>query len=881
MPTYRVTAPDGRVFNITGDRPPTEAELPSLIPPIAATGQATSTEEPRTHTALETTLGVLNTVPRQVMQAAETGIKAVQGETTLAEAMKKQWAALSPHSTVTGETPLAALGMAPGALRTGLGLVAEVATPMGLPAKIGKAVGLGATAAKAAANPLGAAIGVTAKGAKMIPGVQKGLDTITKPFVQYQGMEKLMGASGVRTAKDYFRLFDSEVAGGDSASRTALGKIMGDMTEADKIAMANFMAKPKKYAATATPEIQARAAQLKTLFSDLKDAEIAQGILGRKHAAKNYFPQVRTTDDSARHLVVDEMVATDRHAKKKTLSWEKHLATNKAVDPMTAAQVRLSAGNRALKTNDFLHLMAQEFGQNLKIQPLREGFRRLDLRNLKVPTAQQEVLKTLAFPKEIAEALEKGVPIMADPTGWRKTMKGVNLAFKTAVTQFNPAFHANNLQGNAYMMHLGGMNPWDIVQGYTQRHHLYKLMGDHVTPTELAALRAQDLGGQATLKVGEAYDLAAKYNLFGSSEAMIDFNRSLAKAKPGRHPVGGKIADTADSIRFTMSRQVEDPARWALFKDQLLKGKSPEDAILHVKKHLFDYAELTDVEKGIRDYGMMPFYSWLRKNTELHLGQIGEGSNRLRQAQTLYTAPGRFGDPDGEVQQAEWQREEGYQPLNIPGPIDALNALRGLPHKGFKAEMDDDGNVPLMRLANPGLDINKITSPLGGMVKSGLGPIPQMLFEGIGKHDLRTDAKILDTDNGYATASPLGTLAATIEAKTGIPMPRFGTIPNEEGTGMIQPEKEAFIMSQIPMPLVSYAQRLAGAPGETFGSQLQSTPGQILKEIILRSMGATTRKLTPEQQDAAVEALIKKMFAPEEQQLIKEQGEEMLRSGAQ
>ncbi len=831
--------------------PPTQASLPGPTAPTPTAGP-TGTPLQEQHTTLETALGVLNTIPRQIQQGIASGIDLAQGDTTLAESMKKQWAALNPHSKVSGETPLEAAGMQDGKLRSALGVGLDLITPVG---PVGKVIGAGAK--------------LIGKGAQAIPGVANASAALGKQFTKYHGLDKFKGRTTDMTMQDIMRLHDSTLDAASTVTKHQVAEIFKGLNEKDRWAIAAFLSDSRNKLPSARTDLQDAAFKMKKLFGDQAAAQVNMGFLDPATVVgKDYFPQVRRAPDNPRALIVDDVTATDRYTKKRTVPWAVHATMTDAkgvplaVDPAKAAQVRLSAGERAMKTSDLLSLVGQEFGHNLKAAgPLPSGYRRLNFKNISVPEQQKSILQTMAFPEDIAETLEKAHVIEADPQGFRKMWVGANRAFKTAVTTFNPAHHANNLQGNMYLMYLGGMRPDKIVKAYAQVPELHALLGNPKYATLAAAARAKPL--TANLTQGEAYDIARQYNVFGSSEAAIEFDRTIGKTPlgwaDGARGVASKLGEKADSVRFKASQYIEDPARWALFKDQLLKGKTPEQAALHVKKHLFDYNELTDTEKKIRDYGAVPFYTFLRKNLPLHVTSLAENPGRLKNAQTVYAAPGRIMDPHDQALLADWQKEEGYQPIGGP---------------------DAEGSLPLVRLANPGLDLNKV--PILGstrsLLKSSLGPVPTAAVEYTTGRDLRTDAKILDTETGYVAASPLGTLGATLEMKTGIPMPRFGTVPNAEGTGFIQPEKVAFIMSQIPLPLLPYAQRIAGSPGETLGSQLQAGPGKIIKELILRSAGLTPRNLTAEQQDKQVEALLKAMFEKDDaQRLIKEEGEAMLR----
>ena len=65
----------------------------------------------------------------------------------------------------------------------------------------------------------------------------------------------------------------------------------------------------------------------------------------------------------------------------------------------------------------------------------------------------------------------------------------------------------------------------------------------------------------------------------------------------------------------------ENNARLAHFIDQLKKGSTIDNAAASVKKYLFDYGDLTSVEKNIFKR-VVPFYTWTRKNIPLQVEKL-------------------------------------------------------------------------------------------------------------------------------------------------------------------------------------------------------------------------------------------------------------------
>ena len=65
----------------------------------------------------------------------------------------------------------------------------------------------------------------------------------------------------------------------------------------------------------------------------------------------------------------------------------------------------------------------------------------------------------------------------------------------------------------------------------------------------------------------------------------------------------------------------ENNARIAHFISKLREGDTIENAAASVKKYLFDYGELTEIEKGVFKR-LIPFYTWTRKNIPLQMKKL-------------------------------------------------------------------------------------------------------------------------------------------------------------------------------------------------------------------------------------------------------------------
>jgi hypothetical protein len=172
--------------------------------------------------------------------------------------------------------------------------------------------------------------------------------------------------------------------------------------------------------------------------------------------------------------------------------------------------------------------------------------------------------------------------------------------WKTWTLGVFPAYHARNMLGNLWNNYLAGViNPKVYIE----------------------AKRIQDLAVKGELKGTDKllYDLAQKQGVLGRGIMRSEIPSVLPTAEK---TLGEKAYATAEYLprkgMEMIGGPIEDNARLAHFIDKLEKGWKPGEAAQSVKKHLFDYDELTDFERNVLRR-FMPFYTWTRKNIPLQL----------------------------------------------------------------------------------------------------------------------------------------------------------------------------------------------------------------------------------------------------------------------
>lgn len=141
-------------------------------------------------------------------------------------------------------------------------------------------------------------------------------------------------------------------------------------------------------------------------------------------------------------------------------------------------------------------------------------------------------------------------------------------------------------------------------------------------------------------------------------------------------------------LNRTVGKTVEDLDHMALFLhalDENGKGHNPLEAAGVVKRYLFDYGNLTDVEKQVFKR-LIPFYSWMRFNIPLQL-------------HSLVNDPGRYAMMPKVINEIQAQSPD-WQDLPTPDYFDEINAVR-LPFMR-------NGKPLYLNTGLPYLDLNKV-----------------------------------------------------------------------------------------------------------------------------------------------------------------------------
>ena len=191
---------------------------------------------------------------------------------------------------------------------------------------------------------------------------------------------------------------------------------------------------------------------------------------------------------------------------------------------------------------------------------------------------------------------------------WDKVME-IYKAYLTAT----PGFHIRNALGtfwNNWIMGVKDPRYYKDAFELVTRGKTFKLEPDE----EFLASKTFQLPDGRTLTGKDVIDLATQFGLLRAGFA-ADFGQQAVERL-------GKDTRLRRALRLEFSRKfgetVEDVARLAGFIQQLERHGDPWSAAIEVKKHLFDYSELSKFEKKyLRRFVL--FYTWMRKNIPLQI----------------------------------------------------------------------------------------------------------------------------------------------------------------------------------------------------------------------------------------------------------------------
>jgi len=232
------------------------------------------------------------------------------------------------------------------------------------------------------------------------------------------------------------------------------------------------------------------------------------------------------------------------------------------------------------------------------------------------------VVRDVALPKDIVRLLNTHYERILSPAELQPALRGYDALtrmWKNITLPIWPAYHLRNLVSD-FLMITHGADDYgltipravgsitDATKGFVGRLDELKIRGERMSWDDFAAML--DHYGLKDYTPGrEIEDVVTRpYGLKNFRKGILGWEERFSNTTP-----------LQAAVRAGQFRQNTINAGY--FLGLLRDGVAPDVAALEVKKRLFDFADLTDVEKQTLRR-VFPFYSWLRHNIPYQIGAM-------------------------------------------------------------------------------------------------------------------------------------------------------------------------------------------------------------------------------------------------------------------
>ena len=695
MPQFKVTGPGGRRITITGDTMPSEQELDQIFSGLDGPGEVPESSGPsllgRGWNAVSGALSVLNRPESAMMGALKEGVEGYQqGQALpdlLGDAGKAAWKGISGQQTTDFNDVLAQGGMDEGWKRATLGFVGDVALdPLNLIGPgVGKLLTKGAAKVGNAASKLD-----SVNSAKNVIQKTFGRPAVAPEFINTVEGAIEGGAGGAMKGLSYdemSRLAASQQRAAGEYGASEAAKFFESQKK--NPALKDFAYAVDEARSTGDAAMDALKPGWKQTMDDLWAKQLELGHVDPESKITDYVQYHTRSGRKAEAVTGASQRALPNSARERKAfdSLKDAVKFGDATDnPVEILSHSIAQVEKAKRADEFLREVKGAFGKSAPTQ----GYRELNLGNLHVGDKLKADLKGVHLPVKMADDLERSVQLWQEPNELMGFYKNSMKVWKAMATAVNFSHHPVNFMGNIHNMYIAGMDFKDMARWMPKATKVAKMKTMESMP---------EIAGHSK---AELWKLANQFEIIGTTHQL------------GETVARGKLEKIANNPVFAKAREmgtkwVEEPARLAFWLNEIEKGASPAKAALRTKDVLFDYAELSKAERAIRDSGVVPFYTWMRKNIPLQIESMIKNPQRVEKVGDLMEIP--WNAKETQMNQAvipERAQNAGYVPS-------LANSVEGAP--------------VLSRLPLPMYDVNKLTDM--GSAGDMLGPVVKTAIEGI------------------------------------------------------------------------------------------------------------------------------------------------------
>lgn len=182
---------------------------------------------------------------------------------------------------------------------------------------------------------------------------------------------------------------------------------------------------------------------------------------------------------------------------------------------------------------------------------------------------------------------------------FQKFYKAALSKWKEGKTVLNPVTHMNNFVSNVTMAHFAGVSYWDGEK-------YFGALKDLVSTSPMVK-EAEDAG----LFTGDFSHTEIMKSMPHEVRNLVNHATDSGAVKTGR--LIWKIGSLGLNDKMATAYHWGDIIfKYTIYRDARSKGMSPEDAVYHAGKYIFNYDDLPSTARGIRDYAL-PFFAYTYK----------------------------------------------------------------------------------------------------------------------------------------------------------------------------------------------------------------------------------------------------------------------------
>jgi len=383
------------------------------------------------------------------------------------------------------------------------------------------------------------------------------------------------------------------------------------------------------------------------------------------------------------------------------------------VNPLTILTVRMHRSARSITGAQYLRSMAVAFGKeipsNLKGKARKTFIDRLKRDGFTLRSSSDFIHKDFLFrDSAVLGEMDRHFAKFSQVESvgdFARFYDSILNFWKGMTLSLIPQYHTRNFIDNAWRVFLAGISPISIKYARVGLKHF-----DSVADLRNAQSKFITTARGERLTINELVNEAQNFSVIGHNARDAEFMvnqtdeaiKALSEGKRGMRGLVNPLTLLNKSFGkgFDFGRNfIENPFRLALYMDRRIKGESAIDAMLSVKKYLFDYEDLTDFERVIMRR-IFPFYSFTRFNIPFQLEQLLNKPAKMGKIAIIAkskvipelakkllpsTFDNKFGEPSAKFL-GEWQREGA--PFFLGRDPDDPDTIRYFMLDGWNSSVD-------------------------------------------------------------------------------------------------------------------------------------------------------------------------------------------------